>query len=523
MVNPGRRPSTHGNPLPQTMTHLLQQLQAFFTASHCRAYLVGGCLRDSLLGLSTRDVDLAVEGDALFLARRLADSLGGAFVALGEEHQVARIVLRPPGEGEWRIDLASLRGSLEEDLGYRDFTLDALALPLEYGGVQGWETRLTDPFGGRGDLEQRRVRAVSDRVFQEDPLRLLRAVRVAAQRGLSIEEATLALIRRHAPLLPTVAAERVRDEFLGILAAEGVREHLGLLDSLGLLCRVLPELEVTRGVSQPKEHYWDVFEHSLEAAGAAERVTGGDRRDPVVATVPWDQRLSQHFAQEVSDGHTRRTLLKLAALLHDVAKPQTKTVDEKGRTRFFGHQAQGAAITREVLERLRLSGRGVHLVGTMVEYHLRPVQMSQGGELATSRAVYRYFRDLGDAAVETLYLSLADYLAARGPNLELEDWGAYVRMMAHILSTGLEEQAPERRPKLLSGHDLIQLFGLAPGPELGQLLEALREAQAAGEVATQEEALAWVRRQLGRRGQKPAAKGALRSGRAMERKVYTEG
>jgi len=468
-----------------------------------QAFLVGGFLRDLLLGVSTRDIDLAVVGDAPSLARDLAERLDGSFVPLGERHQMARVVFSVQGE-EWQVDLAGLQGTLQEDLARRDFTIDAMALSLDEWGSSEWREHLLDPFGGQEDLRQGVVRAVSDVAFRADPARLLRTARLAATLGFYIDGTTQRVIARDAGLLGMVAAERVRDEFLALVSLRGAKEHLEALDGLGLLTQVVPELEVTKGVTQPREHYWDVFRHSLETVSATERVTEGPRDDPVLGYVPWDARRSAYFAEVVSDGHTRRTLMKLAALLHDIAKPATKAVDSEGRTRFLGHTGQGASVAEEVLGRLRLSSRGVEMVSGMVAHHLRPTQMSQGVDLPTPRAVYRYFRDLGDIAIDTLYLCFADYLAARGPNLVLDDWQRHVRIVGHILETGLAERTPQRSVKLINGHDLMKTFDLPAGAFLGAVLEAVHEAQALGEVKTREEALAWVGRYIEKKGKRSA-------------------
>ena len=186
-------------------------------------------------------------------------------------------------------------------------------------------------------------------------------------------------------------------------------------------------------------------------------------------------------------------MLKLAALLHDIAKPQTRTIDATGRTRFLGHPVLGASMADDILERMRLSNMGKDMVHGMVENHLRPLQMSQDGELPTPRAVYRYFRDVGDVAIDTLYLSLADHLAARGPDLDMEGWRRHADIVTHILEVGTHQQTPEKMPRLVTGHDLMQEFSLSPGPHLGLLLDEVNEAQASGVVSTRDEALDLVR------------------------------
>jgi poly(A) polymerase len=442
-------------------------------------------------------VDVTVLGDPDPIARELARVTRGTLVPLGRGCESAfRVVARSHDGGRWVLDLVGARDSVCRDLARRDFTIDAMALPLDAWREPFPADRVIDPFHGRDDLALGLVRVVSASAFSEDPIRLLRAVRLAARMGFAIEPGTARLISQQAGLVSSCPGERVRDELLHILRLDGAKVHLELLDGLGLLCCIIPELAMSKGVQQPREHFWDVFGHSLNTVAGVESVTSGGRVGPVVLAVPWTPELGERFATEVSDGHSRRTLLKLAGLLHDIAKPQTRTVDSGGRTRFFRHHTVGAAMAREILGRLRVSNRGVEMVSGMVESHLRPTQMCQGGELPTARAIYRYFRDVGDVAVDTLYLSLADHLAARGPQLEMEGWERHVGMVAHVLHTGTRQPPEGKTARLVTGHDLISTFGLTPGPALGVILEGLREAEAAGEVETREAALAWAGQRL---------------------------
>jgi poly(A) polymerase len=192
-------------------------------------------------------------------------------------------------------------------------------------------------------------------------------------------------------------------------------------------------------------------------------------------------------------------MLKLAALFHDIAKPQTRTLDDDGRARFLGHPQEGAATAAAILERLRFSNREIQLVELLVKYHLRPTQMSHEG-IPTHRAIYRYFRDTGEAGIDTMFLSLADHLATRGPDLDIGSWREHCGMTAYVLCQHQQEQPTTRPPRLIDGHDLINMFGMKPGPEIGNLLETLREAQAAGELATREEALSYAKRILDANG-----------------------
>ena len=477
-------------------TAILNDVRSFLCGRSVPAFIVGGHVRDSLKGIRSRDIDVALSGDFLGLASELATRFRGTCTLLGREHRIARVVMSSVGQEPWVIDLSSMDGSVHDDLARRDFTVAAMALPVDQWQSPGWEESIIDPFCGRSDLEEGTIRAVSSSVFRDDPVRLVRGVRLAAQLGFRIEPATSQLIAGQVHLLASAPGERVRDEFLTILSLDGAKDHLETLDGLGLLCCIIPELAAAKGVEQPREHYWDVFWHSVYTVEGVERVTVKDGGDAISGPVPWDSDMEDRFSQVVSDGYSRRTILKLGALLHDVAKPQTKMVDDHGRTRFFGHHTLGASMSREILSRLRLSTRATDMVAGMVESHLRPTQMSQAGELPTTRAVYRYFRDVGDVAIDTLYLSLADHLAARGPELDLTGWLGHVENVAHVLWQGTGDRSPEKIRRLVTGHDLIGEFHLEPGPLVGVLLDEVRDAQAAGEVDTLKEALEWVRRRL---------------------------
>ncbi|MBI4294605.1 MAG: CCA tRNA nucleotidyltransferase [Chloroflexi bacterium] len=469
---------------------LLAKLKLWLSDRGLSAYVVGGYVRDLVVGRYTHDIDIAVGADCAEVAAEVARSLGGKHVVLDQAERVARVVVFEAGQPRWHLDFSTLRGSIENDLAQRDFTIDAMALDTRH-----WENatisadQLIDPLSGRVDLEQGLVRATSEVIFQHDPGRLLRAVRLAAELGFTIEPATALLIKQHSHLLEQVAPERLQDELCRILAASPVRRSLGCLDEMGLLDRLFPGLAATRGVTQPKEHFWDVFTHLLETVAAIERLA--ESLDAELGR--WAGMLRQHLGQEVASGHTRLVLLKLAGLLHDIAKPQTKTVDDTGRTRFFSHSQQGAEAVSNIMARLRFSARERQLLGKMVEHHLRPTQMSYE-DLPTRRAIYRYFRDVGDAAIDTLLLSLADHLAARGPNLDPAQWRWHVNVVDYALEQHLATQQAAAPARLVDGHDLMSVLGLRPGPELGRLLEVVREAQAAGEVATREQALDVVRK-----------------------------
>jgi poly(A) polymerase len=463
------------------------------------AYLAGGFLRDAILGRPISDVDLAVEGDSLVIAQAVGKELGATYVPLDQERGIARLVF-PAQEDEVRyVDITPLRGDIVADLASRDFTIDAMAAAL----VKDHHLELVDPFGGREDLANGVVRAVTLAAFEADGLRLLRGVRIAAELGFRLDASTLTWMRERAGYLEGIAPERQREEVVRMLATDRAAWALRILDDLTLLERILPELAATRGVEQPKEHYWDVFDHSLETVEALDFLLAARLPQETRWATFWRELWAplgwlpgglDHFRQEVSEGHPRLAILKLGALLHDIAKPQTKTVDSRGRVRFFGHAAVGAGMARAVMRRLRFSARETRLLSLLVEEHLRPGQLSSEGGPPSRRALFRYFRDTGDAALDVLILSLADHLAARGPRMRVTSWRNHVAYVNYVMARRHLEESLAEPVRLLTGHDVMEELGIGPGPEIGRLLRAVEEAQGAGEVHAREEAMGLVRR-----------------------------
>ncbi len=474
---------------------IIQAAAAVAASQKLSAYIVGGFLRDSLLGRPVHDLDLAVEGDARLFAEALSEMLRAPMFALHVEAGMYRLTLQ--GQAFDQIDVSTTAGTLAEDLGRRDFTVDALA--VDALGAADSRRVIIDLAGGLGDLENKVLRAIAPDVFQKDPARLLRGVRLAAELGFTVEPATERLIIENAHLTASVAGERTREELVRLLSLPSAGATVEYLDRLRLLTRVFPELEPSRGVDQPNEHTWDVLGHQLKTVSSLDWVLRrGDWPYGMAEAqriIPWDSATAAYFEASVNGGASRLALARLAALIHDIAKPETKTLAPSGRVRFYGHPSRGAETAAEMLKRLRFSQKEIKFIAAMVEAHMRPNQLGPEAIMPTPKAVYRFLRDTGDAAVATLYLSLADHLAARGPTLVLDNFREHVTIVTYVLSErGRQlEMAPKR---LIDGHELESRFGLKPGPEMGNILEAVTEAQATGEIATKEEAFDLAERLL---------------------------
>ncbi|MBN1374706.1 MAG: CCA tRNA nucleotidyltransferase [Dehalococcoidia bacterium] len=477
---------------------MLTSLSPICTSPDCKAYLVGGFVRDWLMGRDTTDLDIAVKGDSLAIAQEAAELVDGRYVVLDEDNKVGRVVVA--GESQpWHIDVTSYDGDIGRDLLRRDFTVNAMAMDME-AFVQG-DIRLFDPTGGEEDLKKGLLRQISDRVFADDPSRLMRAVRLARELNLDIEPDTEETIRLNKHLVTCVPSEKTREEFLKVMALPYACNSLRHLNDLGLLSLIIPEMEAMKGVKQPGEHYWDVFDHSIESVAAIEFLLRESDwvygSEGMRAFAPWSEEIENHFRGEIGAGVTRGTLIKIGAMLHDISKPATRTVDENGKIRFYGHTKEGAASAVAILERLRFSGKEIRYIEMLVYHHLHPAQMANEG-LPTHRAIYRYFRDTEGAGIDVIFLALADYLAVGGPRVDIDEWHMHIDYIQYIMNVHNKQESEIMPLKLITGDDLINEFNLVPGKNIGRLLSMVREAQAAGEIHTREEALKYIRNDLGR-------------------------
>jgi poly(A) polymerase len=464
----------------------LQVLRNLAAARGLQVYLVGGSVRELALGRQAPDLDLAVSGQTLDLARELAAALQGTFVLLDEGERTARVV----AQGEI-LDLAEFRApGLDGDLRGRDFTVNALALDLE--AILGLTPlRVIDPLGGLEDLSRGLIRMVGAANLEADPLRLLRAYRFAATHSLTITPETEAAIAGLVRTFSRVAGERVHQELFLLMAAPQAGSILARMDRVGLLTQIFPELEDQKGVEQNGYHHLDVFHHSLAAVVHLEAVLAAPERyfGELAAEL-------NHYARVQS----RAALLKLAALFHDAGKPRVQSRrTDPDRYTFYYHEKVGLEIFAGVAQRLRLSAAQAKLVATLIRLHMRPFLLLPAfrqRELSF-RALGRLVRAVRGELPGLFALAMADSLAGQGPQ-KPGDAEAVLADLAdesyHFLKEKLEPQ--ESQPRLLTGDDLVKEFRLPPGPLFRRLLTAVQEARWEGQIHNREDALRLVQRLL---------------------------
>ena len=479
-------------------------------------YLVGGAVRDALLGRPVHDLDFALERNAIKTARHIADSLHADFYPLDSERDTGRVIVTNADGTHMLMDFASFRAadpsagaqsSLEADLAGRDFTLNAIALKLS-------DNSLYDPLGGAMDLKEKRLRACSPSAFMDDPVRILRGIRLAANFGFHILPETRKAMQAAAGSLGEVSPERLRDELFRILDGPQPATCLRALDLLGALDKLLPELSGLKGVQQIPPHVQDVWEHTLSAVGHLERNLAALKPDYnpesasdlmhgllVLRIGRYRQQIGEALAARLTGDRSRRSLLFLAALYHDIAKPQSKKMDEQGQYHFWGHDQQGAGILAERARALALGNDEIQLLETIVRNHMRihfhTNRLVGEGKPPSRRAIYRFFRETGSAGVEVCLLTLADLRATYEQTLPQETWAAALEVVRTMLEAWYEKKEEQvNPPPLVDGNDLMRAFSLPPGKKIGELLETVREAQAIGEISTKDQALELARKQL---------------------------
>jgi putative nucleotidyltransferase with HDIG domain len=401
------------------------------------------------------------------------------------------------------LDIAHFRGpDLVADLRARDFTINALAIPA----TARTQAAIIDPTGGLQDLDARQIRIIEAGALTSDPVRTLRAVRLASSLEFTLTEETRIAVIAAGPLLADISAERKRDEFVKILMTGQPDNGMREMEALGLLEMVLPEIARLSGIAQSPPHYEDVMAHTWSVLSWLVRLETvfymGSKQDSALkdacaALNAYLDRLNVYLRRPVDGGLDGHVVLRLAALFHDVGKGETSQ-EEDGRIRFIGHDKIGAKIAGQRLRGLSLSNDAIKQVKTIVAGHMRPLSLAQAqGARPSRRAVFRYFRVLGDNGLDVAILAMADHLATYDGLGDQEAWDKLVGLVAELFRFYFEQHEETVKPvPLLSGQDLIDILEMVPGPEIGRILRLIEEGQAAGEIRTRAEALQFAQEQI---------------------------
>ncbi|MFH1202504.1 MAG: HD domain-containing protein [Candidatus Omnitrophota bacterium] len=446
-----------------------------------KLYLVGGFLRDLYLARLKKDYDLdfATPKDAIKIARFFSRKLKSGFVVLDKIHATARVVYREE-DAKHTIDFSDFRASsLKEDLYKRDFTINTLALALDdLEKIGNFKKSVKDHYNAISDIDGRKIAVLNRQTFDEDPLRILRAFSLSANLGFKIMPGTLSLIKLKKEKIRHMAAERINEELFKILGTDDSVNILRMMDRLKVLKILIPQIKVMYAVKQGPYHHLDVWGHSLEALFQFESY---------IRQLPKDSRIKDYLEEVISANHRRFQLLKLAIILHDIAKPETMFIED-GKTKFYGHERAALKFVEAISKRLRFSTREKELISRVVLWHLRPGYLADS-KVLSQRAKFRFFRDTAGEALSVLLISLADQRATRGPLTNKTSRSRHEKLVADLIGEYFKDKEERKQPRLITGHDLIKKFKLGPSPLIGKILAEIREAQAVGLIKTKKEAL----------------------------------
>lgn len=477
---------------------------------------MGGIVRSSLLKRFSTDIDIALPpADVKAAAYALAKKLKAAVFEMDPELGVWRLVTH---QDKIQIDLTAYQGKdLKADLLRRDFAFNALAYPVSALPEIIIEkqknanakillkrlrkNKIVDFAGGLSDVSEKRIDITSTRVFEDDPLRMLRAFRSSAELGFTISPRTLKLIKKHAALIVQPAGERVREELERLFATDRAYENLMLMDTCGLLTALFPELEPQRTCAEVYYGKGGVFKHTLEVFR---------REEQLLARI---EKAFPKYAKKLAPAVAQKSLQKMAALLHDVAKPATARMKD-GRLRFFYHEQKGAKMAKKILERLHYSRADMRLICAMIGEHLRPSNLASN-DVITDRGAYHFFRDLGEAAIPMLLLCWADYtsyitdaqlkrilpksaepmmsLAQAQRTANVGKTLRHLQVLSLLFKKYFEQPKKIQPTRLITGRDVMDVLSLPPSPKIGEILEAVAVAQVEGKVTDRESAISFLK------------------------------
>ncbi len=451
----------------------LDELNDILKKHNLRGYLVGGFVRDYLLNKESHDIDIAISNEVEEIAKEFADNINGSFVVLDDYYDIYRVVY-----DDMIYDFTPIAGgSIQDDLFYRDFTINAMAIPIT--DIDLWRlhkdnrsARIIDPLGGESDIKYKIIRAMSGSTFKKDPLRLLRAIRFKAQLGFNIEPDTEYLIRKEAKRIKSVASERIHDELMKIARADNAADNFTYLeDEFSLLSILIPQIEQMKIIGECKYHLEDVWTHSLYTV---------EQVEALLEDAYWFTKITKEHLP----------LIKFAALFHDIGKLLTEEVID-GEVHFYGHDKEGADYIESILSELSFNNRQIFYVKRLIRYHMRPLALYYAENL-TAKGKYRFFKAAEGWVADICLLAAADTLSTKLLNDRTEDLFDNLRFLRELIEEN--HQVEERTSQLLlDGNDLIEIFSLDEGPEIGKLLAKIEAAQAQGKINNRQEAIDYIK------------------------------
>ena len=455
---------------------IIKLIKPALTKESMPVYLVGGYIRDILLGKTSSDIDIAVPaGHACNEAKNLADTINGYFIELDAKNKIYRVVLENKSD---YIDIADCAGeNIEQDLLRRDFTINAIAYELN-------NDRLVDICGGQKDLENKIIKEISVNNLLDDPIRLLRAFRFRSTLGFSLSDTITQTVKIHAALLDNVAKERVNTELVKLFGGEYAVEALTEMEKLNLLEHIFPETAEIRNIPPNSHHHLGLLEHSIETVRQVQNFYDNTGTE-----------VKEHLDEDFGAGQRRLAYLKIAAFLHDVGKPSTWQIEpETGRHRFIKHDQIGAEIILPTLRKLKFSKKHAVYIQKIIKNHIYPAGVVTSDE-AGEKAYLRFYRKMENEVIDLIAIAYADRMSALGEDVTQEMIEKNINGLNKLLEGYLKLKSELKPlPKLLDGNEIMRILNIPASKELGKIIEQLKEAQMSSEVTTKEQAAEYIKK-----------------------------
>lgn len=436
-------------------------------------YLVGGAVRDFVLGKANYDRDLIVcDEDAKQFSLKLAEYFDATFVPLDEVNKIYRLVMK---DKQNYLDVTNpLDNSLLVDLQRRDLTINAIAVDIHSGEIY-------DPNNGLSDLQNKIIDLISEQNFIDDPLRLLRVFRFQANLGFEIAPQLCDVVKKHKDLISEPAVERIVYEVVKLFAGQYAHFALLKMDECGLLELIFPVVKELKQVPPNSHHHLDLFNHSVETVKQISEIYASST-----------EVVKIHLDTVDFGGFSRIAHLRLAGFLHDIGKFSTWTVEE-GRHRFIKHDDVGAKLVIKLLKDMHFSNRQIDYISLLIKYHIYPSHVMSAPDV-TEKIMMRFIRRMNENSIDNIVLAMADRLSARGPEITDEIVDANLSALNMLLDFYLSKKdSLQPLPKLLSGNEIMQILSLKPSPKLGEVVNLLYEAQLNGDVTCREEAVLFLK------------------------------
>lgn len=452
-------------------------------------YLVGGAVRDILLGKVPEDFDFVVEDEPISVARKLSNIIEGSPFFLDKEQGVVRFVEKGR---ERYFDFSPLRVPIDEDLSLRDFTIDAIAYDLK-------SMKIIDPLQGVDDIKKGIVRMTSPDALISDPLRLLRAFRLSGTLGFTIDSKTKEAISERKQMLRDVSPERIRDEFFKILNLRNCRSLILEMENCGIMSSIIPIVEEMKRTEQNIHHIGDVWSHTLLCIENLEYIFAciEDGSDEIPDELINNRKnILGYINEEPVKGRSRRSLIKFLSLLHDSGKTKTSTRDIHGKIHFYGHERISSEIAKSISRDWRLSTKEIVFIEKTMETCMYLSQLFYGKH-ESERVMARFFRRT-EEFISSVIIFLADKMSSKREKSEMENVYDFVNQFTYYYFNIYVPS--KKRGRLITGKDIMETFKIPSGPIIGEILDLVEEKRLMGLIKTRNEALEFAEEVLRKKG-----------------------